>query len=106
MAWIALIIAGLFEVVWAFTMKQSAGFSRFWPSVITFVAMAVSFGLLAWAMRVLPLGTSYTIWTGIGAVGAFLVGILVLGEPANPMRLLAAALILGGLMLMKLATPS
>jgi len=105
MAWFVLIVAGLFEVVWAFSMKQSAGFSRLWPSVITLVAMAISFGLLSWAMRVLPLGTAYTIWTGIGAVGAFIVGIAVLSEPAGAMRLLAAAMIVGGLVLMKLSTP-
>jgi len=105
MAWVVLVTAGLFEVVWAFTMKQSAGFTRLWPTVVTFAAMAVSFGLLSWAMRILPLGTAYTIWTGIGAVGAFLVGIVVLGEPADPLRLFAAALILSGLVLMKLGTP-
>ena len=104
MAWIVLVIAGLFEVVWALAMKQSDGFTRLWPSVITFVAMAISFGLLAWAMRTLPLGTAYTIWTGIGAIGAFAVGIAFLGEPANPLRLLAAALIVGGLVLMKLSS--
>ncbi|MBP7000181.1 quaternary ammonium compound efflux SMR transporter SugE [Amaricoccus sp.] len=105
MAWFLLVIAGLFEVVWAFSMKQSAGFTRLGPSVVTFVAMAISFALLAWSMRVLPLGTAYTIWTGIGAVGAFAVGIVVLGEPANPLRLLAATMIVGGLVLMKLSTP-
>ena len=104
MAWVVLVIAGLFEVVWAFAMKQSEGFTRLWPTVITFIAMAVSFGLLSWSMRVLPLGTAYTIWTGIGAVGAFVVGMVVLGEPANALRLLAAAMIVGGLVLMKLTT--
>lgn len=86
-------------------MKQSDGFTRLWPSVITFVAMTASFGLLAWAMRSLPLGTAYTVWTGIGAVGAFLVGIVVLGESASPMRIAAALLIVGGLALMKLSSP-
>jgi quaternary ammonium compound-resistance protein SugE len=105
MAWLALVAAGLMEVVWAFSMKQSAGFTRFWPSVVTVAAMAVSLGLLGWAMRSLPLGTAYTIWTGIGALGAFILGIAVLGEVASPMRLLAAALILGGLILMKISTP-
>ena len=74
MAWLVLVVAGLFEVVWAFSMKQSEGFTRLWPSVVTLAAMLVSFGLLAWSMRVLPLGTAYTVWTGIGAVGAFIVG--------------------------------
>lgn len=104
MAWIILFIAGLFEVLWAFAMKQSDGFTRLWPSVTTFVAMAISFGLLSWSMRSLPLGTAYTIWTGIGAIGAFAVGILWLGEAASPARLLAAALIVGGLVLMKLSS--
>ena len=104
MAWIIVVVAGLFEVVWAFTMKQSEGFTPLWPSIITFVAMAVSVGLLSYAMRVLPLGTAYTIWTGIGAVGAFVVGILVLGEPASAVRTLAAVLIVSGLVLMKLST--
>ncbi|TCZ55267.1 quaternary ammonium compound efflux SMR transporter SugE [Roseicella aquatilis] len=105
MAWLVLIVAGVFEVIWAFAMKQSEGFSRLWPSVITLAAMLVSFGLLSWSMRVLPLGTAYTVWTGIGAVGAFVLGILVLGEAANPLRILAAVLIVGGLVLMKLSTP-
>jgi quaternary ammonium compound-resistance protein SugE len=106
MAWLVLIIAGLFEVVWAFTMKQSEGFTRLWPSVVTLVAMLVSFGLLAWAMRSLPLGTAYTVWTGIGAVGAFVVGIIFLGEAANALRLVAASLIVSGLLLMKLSSPA
>ena len=105
MAWLVLIIAGLFEIVWAFSMKQSEGFTRLWPSVVTVAAMLMSFGLLAWSMRSLPLGTAYTVWTGIGAVGAFVVGIGVLGEAANPSRLIAALLIVGGLLLMKLSSP-
>jgi len=104
MAWIVLIIAGLFEVVWATAMKQSQGFTRLWPSITTIAAMLVSFGLLSWSMRSLPLGTAYTVWTGVGAVGAFTIGILVLGEAANPMRLIAGGLIVGGLVLMKLAS--
>lgn len=105
MAWIYLVVAGALEVVWAFTMKQSHGFSRLWPSLITLVAMIASFGLLSVAMRSLPLGTAYTIWTGIGAVGAFVVGVLVLGEPLTLLRVAAAVLIVSGLVLMKLATP-
>jgi len=104
MAWFILVVAGLFEIVWAFTMKQSDGFTRLWPSVITLAAMLVSFALLSWSMRTLPLGTAYTIWTGIGALGAFVVGIAVLGEPAGALRLLAAGLIIGGLLLMKLSS--
>jgi quaternary ammonium compound-resistance protein SugE len=105
MAWVILVIGGLFEVVWAYAMKQSHGFTRFWPSAIAVGGVLLSLGLLCWAMRTLPLGTAYMAWTGIGAVGAFAVGILVLGEPANPMRLTAALLILSGLVTMKLATP-
>jgi quaternary ammonium compound-resistance protein SugE len=103
MAWFALVVAGLLEVIWAYTMKLSEGFTRLWPSITTFVVMAASFGLLSWAMRSLPLGTAYMVWTGIGAVGAFVVGIVVLGEPAGALRLLAAALIVSGLVLMRLA---
>ena len=103
MAWIALVFAGLLEVLWAFTMKQSAGFTRVGPTVVTMVAMTASFALLSYSMRTLPLGTAYTIWTGIGAVGAFSVGILILGEPAGAMRLVAAGLIVAGLVLMKLS---
>ena len=75
MAWLALFFAGLFEIVWATAMKQSEGFTRFWPTVAMIVGMILSFGLLAWSMKVLPLGTAYTIWTGIGALGAFIIGI-------------------------------
>ena len=106
MAWVVLIIAGLFEILWASAMKQSHGFTRLWPSVITIVGMIVSFGLLSWSMRFLPLGTAYTVWTGIGAVGAFVIGIVVLGESATAARLLAAALIVSGLILMKVSTPA
>jgi len=91
------------EVVWAYTMKQSQGFTRLVPSVVTGVTMVASFGLLSLAMRTLPLGTAYTIWTGIGAVGAFVVGITVLGEQVNAQRVLAAVLIVSGLVLMKLS---
>lgn len=102
MAWISLFVAGLLEIVWAFAMKQSHGFTRLWPSLVTLVAMVASFGLLSLAMRSLPLGTAYMIWTGIGALGAFMVGITFLGEAVNGWRLLAAALILTGLVVMKL----
>ncbi|KQQ11880.1 multidrug transporter [Methylobacterium sp. Leaf123] len=104
MAWIVLVVAGLLEVVWAFAMKQSEGFSRFWPSVVTLVAMLLSVVCLAWSMRSLPLGTAYTIWTGIGAVGAFIVGIAFLGEAMSATRILAALLIVSGLVLMKLSS--
>ncbi|ENU98996.1 quaternary ammonium compound efflux SMR transporter SugE [Acinetobacter variabilis] len=104
MAWIILVFAGLFEIVWAYSMKLSAGFTKLTPSIFTIVFMVLSFVLLAYAMRTLPLGTAYTIWTGIGAVGSFLVGVIVLGEPASAMRMLAAVLIISGLVLMKLSS--
>lgn len=104
MAWLCLVVAGLLEIVWAYAMKRSEGFSRPVASAITVVAMIASFGLLSWAMRSLPLGTSYMIWTGIGAVGAFVVGVLVLGEPLGVMRIAAAVLIVSGLVLMKAST--
>lgn len=104
MAWIYLTIAGVFEVVWAYSMKQSAGFTRPVPTAITLAAMIVSFALLSLAMKSLPLGTAYTIWTGIGAVGAFVVGVMVLGEQATAMRIGAAMLIVSGLVMMKLSS--
>ena len=104
MAWIYLLTAGVLEVVWAFTMKQSNGFTNVKYSAITIVAMIASFGLLSIAMRTLPLGTAYTIWTGIGAVGAFIVGVTVLGEQLTPMRIGAAVLIVSGLVLMKMSS--
>lgn len=104
MAWIMLFVAGLLEIVWAFAMKQSHGFTRPVPSAVTLVAMIASFGLLSLSMRTLPLGTAYTIWTGIGAVGAFAVGIVALGEPLSALRLGAAALIVTGLVAMKLSS--
>ncbi|CAA9383064.1 MAG: small multidrug resistance family (SMR) protein [uncultured Chloroflexia bacterium] len=106
MAWYTLFLAGIFEIVWATAMKQSEGFTRLVPTAVMAIAMLLSFGLLAWSMRVLPLGTAYTIWTGIGAVGAFVVGVVVLGEPLGFMRLVAAVLIVSGLVLMKLSSPA
>jgi quaternary ammonium compound-resistance protein SugE len=103
-AWIYLIIAGLLEIVWAFFMKKSNGFQDILATSITLVTMSISFSLLALAMRSLPLGTAYTVWTGIGAIGAFSVGILWLNEAVNPIRLVAAALILTGIVLMKLSS--
>ncbi len=106
MAWIYLAIAGVLEIVWAFSMKQSDGFTKLGPSVVTLIAMIASFALLSLSMKSLPLGTAYTIWTGIGAVGAFVVGIAVLGEQASAMRIVAAVLIVSGLVLMKLSSPA
>ena len=104
MAWMLLLIAGMFEVVWAYSMKLSEGFTRLTPSIVTVVMMIASFGLLSIAMRTLPLGTAYTIWTGIGAVGAFIVGVAVLGEQLSLMRICAAVLIVSGIVLMKLSS--
>jgi|TARA_R110001583_G_scaffold169768_1_gene322881 quaternary ammonium compound-resistance protein SugE len=103
LAWVFLTIAGLLEVVWAFTMKQSDGFTRPVETLLTIVIALCSFGLLAVAMRSLPLGTAYMVWTGIGAVGAFIVGIVILGEAATLSRLIAAGLILAGIVTMKLS---
>lgn len=104
MPWIILLVAGLFEIVWATAMKYSDGFTRPAPTVLMVVAMVASFWLLATAMRTLPLGTAYMVWTGIGALGSFVIGILFLAEPASAMRLLAAALIVAGIVTMKLAS--
>jgi quaternary ammonium compound-resistance protein SugE len=105
MAWVLLFLAGLLEIVWAVAMKQSHGFSRLGPSLITVAGMIGSVVFLALAMRTLPLGTAYTVWTGIGAVGAFVVGIVFLGESAGALRLAAATFIVAGLVLMKVASP-
>jgi len=104
MAWIFLLLAGLFEVVWAFLMKASDGFSKPWPTIGTIAFMIVSFGLLSMAMKTLPLGTAYAIWTGIGAVGAFIVGVMVLGEALTPMRIGGVVLIVSGLVVLKLSS--
>ncbi|RYB07894.1 DMT family transporter [Lichenibacterium ramalinae] len=103
-AWATLAVAGLLEVVWSYAMKRSDGFTRFWPAVVTVVAAAASFLLLAAALRSLPLGTAYAAWTGIGALGAFALGILVLGEPATALRIGSALLILAGIVGLKAAS--
>jgi quaternary ammonium compound-resistance protein SugE len=101
MVWMALLVAGLFEVAWAIGLKYTEGFSRFWPSVGTLAAMVVSFGLLSHALRTLPVGTAYAAWTGIGAVGTALVGIALFGESASPGRLACIAMIAGGIVGLK-----
>ena len=106
MPWFIVLLAGLFEVGWAIGLKYTEGFTKLWPSVGTIAAMVVSLGLLGVAMKSLPLGTAYTVWTGIGAVGAFVVGIVVLGEEVTAMRVLAAVLIVAGLVLMKVSSPA
>ena len=104
MAWVYLVAAGILEIVWAFAMKQSHGFTRTVPTVIMAVAAIGSFILLSISMRTLPLGTAYVAWTGIGAVGAFLIGIMVLGESASLPRIAGGVLIVAGLILMKFST--
>lgn len=104
MAWVYLGLAGLLEVLWATTMKQSEGFTRLGPTLVTAVAMAISVWLLAIAMRTLPLGTAYAIWTGIGAVGAFTVGILLMGEAATLGRIASVGLIITGMIGLKLSS--
>lgn len=104
MSWIILVIAGLFEVAWAIGLKYTDGFSRLWPTVGTVTAMVVSVGLLGLAMRDLPVGTAYAVWTGIGAVGTVLLGIVLLGDPANAARLVCVALILTGIIGLKLTS--
>ena len=106
MAWVYLTIAGLLEIVWSSAMKDSAGFSKLWPTIISLVGMVASMILLSMAMKTLPLGTAYSVWTGIGAVGAFIFGIVILGEPASVGRIAAAVLIVSGLVLMKLSDNS
>lgn len=103
MAWILLVAAGILEVVWSYFMKKSEGFSLLAPTAITLVTMVASFAMLSVSMKTLPLGTAYTIWTGIGAVGAFIVGIFALGEAATPMRIVAALFIVAGIVMMKLS---
>lgn len=104
MAWVLLFVAGLLEILWAYTMKLSQGFTRPGATIITLLAMIASFGLLSVSMKTLPLGTAYPVWTGIGAVGAFLIGIAVLGEPSHMTRVLASVLIIAGIVLMKIST--
>jgi len=103
MPWIFLTFAGLLEIVWAVALKHSNGFTRLTPSLVMLAAMAGSLALLALAMRSLPLGTAYMIWTGIGAVGAFICGVLLFGEAVTGLRIAAAALIVAGMIMMKIA---
>ena len=102
MPWLILLVAGLFEVCWAIGLKYTEGFSRFWPSVGTVAAMVASVGLLGQAMRTLPVGTAYAVWTGIGAVGTVLFGIILFGEPATVARLACVGLIVAGIVGLKL----
>lgn len=105
MAWVVLAVAGLFEVGWAIGLKYSAGFTRLWPSVFTLAAMAASVVLLGLAMKSRPVGTSYAVWVGVGAVGTAVLGIVLFGESANTGRLLSLGLIVAGIVGLKLTTP-
>ena len=106
MAWLLLILAGLFEIGWAIGLKYTEGFTKFWPSAATLAAMTVSLVLLAIAMKSLPVGTSYAVWVGVGAVGTAILGIVLFGEPANAGRLFSLGLIVAGIIGLKLATPT
>ncbi|MBS0926669.1 quaternary ammonium compound efflux SMR transporter SugE [Klebsiella michiganensis] len=103
MSWFILFIAGLLEVVWAVGLKYTHGFSRLVPSVVTIAAMVISMALLSWAMKTLPVGTAYAVWTGIGAVGAAVTGIILLGESASPMRIVSLACIVIGIIGLKMS---
>jgi quaternary ammonium compound-resistance protein SugE len=102
MAWVLLLGAGLLEIVWAIALKQTGGWTRFWPSVIGIASAATSFFMLAAALKTLPVGTAYAVWVGVGALGVALVGIVALGESASPMRLLSLALVVAGIVGLKL----
>ena len=105
MAWLILVLAGLFEVGWAIGLKYTEGFTRLWPTIWTVLAMIISLGLLGIAMKSLPVGTAYSIWVGVGTVGTVILGIVLLGEPANAGRLVSVAFIIVGIVGLKLATP-
>ncbi|MDH4192821.1 MAG: quaternary ammonium compound efflux SMR transporter SugE [Nitrospirota bacterium] len=106
MAWTLLLVAGFFEIVWATALKFTDGFTRLWPSVGTVVAMAVSMICMSFALRAIPMGTAYAVWTGIGAVGTVLLGILLFDEPKTAVRLLCIAMIILGIAGLKLSAPS
>lgn len=106
MAWFILVLAGLFEVGWAIGLKYTEGLTRLWPTVWTAVATVASMWLLAVAMRTLPLGTAYSVWVGIGAVGTVVLGIVLFGESADAARLISVAFIIAGIVGLKLATPA
>lgn len=106
MAWILLLLAGLFEVAWAIGLKYTEGFTRPWPTALTLTAMAASVLLLGVAMKSLPVGTAYAVWVGVGAVGTALLGIVLFAEPATAGRLLSLGLIVAGIVGLKLATPA
>ena len=104
MSWLILVIAGLFEIGWAIRLKYTQGFTRLWPTLGTVGAMVISVGLLGVAMRELPVGTAYAVWTGIGAVGTVILGIVLFGDPANAPRLVCVGLIVAGILGLKLTS--
>lgn len=104
MAWVILAVAGIFEICWAISLKSSEGFTRLWPTVITAIAMVLSVGLLGLAVRSIPIGTAYAIWTGIGTAGAVILGVVLLGEPLSPMRVVCLVLIALGIVGLKFTT--
>ena len=104
MSWVFLLIAGVFEIVWAIGLKYTDGFTRLWPSVGTIVAMGVSFLFLSYALKVIPIGTAYAVWTGIGAVGVAILGMVLFGESRNAYRLLCILVIVGGIAGLKFST--
>jgi quaternary ammonium compound-resistance protein SugE len=106
MAWVLLVVAGLFEVGWAIGLKYTEGFTRVWPTVLTALSMIVSLWLLGIAMRSLPVGTAYSVWVGVGAVGTVILGIVLLEEPASAARIVSIGLIVAGIIGLKLATPA
>ncbi len=106
MNWMILVLAGLFEIGWAIGLKYTQGFTRLWPTVGTVLAMLLSVGLLGIAVKALPVGTAYTVWVGVGAIGTAILGIVLFGEPANTGRLVSLALILAGIVGLKLSTPA
>ena len=106
MSWTILVIAGLFEIGWAIGLKYTEGFTKLWPTIGTVTAMAISLALLGIAMKSLPVGTAYAVWVGVGAVGTVILGIVLLEEPANTARLISVALIVAGIIGLKLATPA
>jgi len=106
MAWVILFLAGLFETGWAIGLKYTEGFTRLWPTVWTIVAMAISLWLLGIALKSLPVGTAYSVWVGVGAVGTVVLGIALLDEPADAARLISVGLIIAGIIGLKLATPA
>ncbi|MGW8369265.1 MAG: DMT family transporter [Gammaproteobacteria bacterium] len=103
MAWLLLFVAGLFETAWAIGLKYTNGFTRFWPSLGTGTALVASMWLLAVALKTLPIGIAYAVWVGIGAVGTFVLGAVLLGEPVNGMRITGILLIVGGIVVLRLA---